>query len=93
VTGDSELADRIKDDYRTADLDDRTRLLMDYAVLVTRSPKEVSRETIDGLRGAGWTDEQVLLTTQIVGFFNYYTRMVDALGVEPEDFMGAAPTD
>jgi len=28
-----------------------------------------------------------------VGFFNYYTRMVDALGVEPEDFMGAAPTD
>jgi len=41
----------------------------------------------------GWTDEDVLRATQIVGFSNYYTRMVDALGVEPEDFMGAAPTD
>jgi len=66
---------------------------MDYAVVVTRDPKQVSQETIDGLRGAGWTDEEVLRATQIVGFFNYYTRMVDALGVEPEDFMGAAPTD
>jgi hypothetical protein len=22
-----------------------------------------------------------------VGFFNYYARMADALGIEPEDFM------
>jgi uncharacterized peroxidase-related enzyme len=93
VTKDDELADRVKADYRTADLDHKTRLLMDYAVLVTRDPKRVTRATIDGLRAVGWTDDQVLRATQIVGFFNYYTRMVDALGVEPEDFMGAAPTD
>jgi len=93
VTGDDELADRVKDDYRSAKLDDKTRALMDYAVLVTRGPKQVSRETIDGLRAAGWTDEEILRATQIVGFFNYYTRMVDALGVEPEDSMGVAPTD
>ena len=60
---------------------------------MTRGPKQVSQETIDGLRRSGWTDEDVLGATQIVGFFNYYTRRVDALGVEPEDFMGAAPTD
>ncbi len=60
---------------------------MDYAVLLTREQHKVTQETIDGLRESGWTDEQVLSATHIIGFFNYYTRMVDALGVEPEDFM------
>ncbi len=80
----------MKLDYRQADLDDKTRALMDYAALVTRDPHQVTRETIDGLRELGWSDEQVLTATHIVGFFNYYTRLVDALGVEPEDFMKAA---
>ena len=37
-----------------------------------------------------WDDddlEDVLNAVQVVGFFNYYNRMVDALGVEAEDFM------
>ena len=68
---------------------------MDYAALVTRDPHQVNRDTIQGLRHLGWTDEQILTATHIVGFFNYYTRLVDALGVEPEDFMkaGSAPQD
>ncbi len=82
----------MKLDYRQADLDGKTRALMDYAVLVTRDPHQVTRETIDGLRDLGWSDEQILTATHIVGFFNYYTRLVDALGVEPEDFMKAPDT-
>lgn len=78
-------------DYRRAGLDVRTRALLDYAVLMTRDAHDVSRETIDGLREAGWSDEEILLATHIAGYFNYYTRMVEALGVEPEDFMRESP--
>jgi alkylhydroperoxidase family enzyme len=60
---------------------------MDYAVQVTRDPHRVDQRTIDGLRELDWSDEQILSATHIIGFFNYYTRLVDALGVEPEDFM------
>jgi alkylhydroperoxidase family enzyme len=60
---------------------------MAYAVLVTRNQHRVNRNTIDGLRAHGWTDEQILSATQIIGLFNYYTRMVDALGCDLEDFM------
>ena len=74
-------------DYREADLDRQTRRLMDYAIQVTRDPHGVDDITTDGLREAGWSDEHILHATHIIGFFNYYTRMVDALGVEPEDFM------
>ncbi len=42
---------------------------------------------IDELRVRGLTDEDMLNVAEITGFFNYYNRLVDALGVEPEDFM------
>lgn len=76
-------------DYRQADLDAATRGLLDYAVELTRRPAG-SQEKIDGLRGLGWSDGQILQATHITGFFNYYTRMVEALGCEPEDFMETA---
>lgn len=66
---------------------------MDYAVQVTRDPHRVDDATVDGLREAGWSDADILHATHVIGFFNYYTRMVDALGVEPEDFMQSEPGD
>ncbi len=68
-------------------MDEKTRALLDYAALVTRDVHQVTDETIENLRRVGWSDAQILHATHIIGFFNYYTRMVEALGVEPEDFM------
>jgi uncharacterized peroxidase-related enzyme len=91
VTGDAGLARTVIRDYREADLDEPTRALLDYAVLVTSHPERVSDSTIDGLRGHGWDDAEILTATQIIGFFNYYARLADALRVEPEDFMVKDP--
>ena len=87
MTKDKELAEQIKRDYRQAKLDHKTRALLDYAVQVTRDLHSVSQQTINSLREAGWSDEDILSATHIIGYFNYYTRLADALGVEPEDFM------
>lgn len=91
MTSDGELAERVKDDYRTAALDARTRLLLDYAILMTRDVHAVEDATLAALRAAGWRDEDILHATHIAGFFNYFTRLVEALGVEPEEFMGPVP--
>lgn len=64
---------------------------MDYAVAITRGPTSTARRDIDELREAGWTDAQILTATEVVGFFNYYVRMVEALGVEPEPEMERDP--
>ena len=61
--------------------------MLDYAVLITRDVHRITKETIEGLHRAGLSDEDILNIAEIAGFFNYYNRMVDALGVEPEDFM------
>ncbi len=86
------LATRIRRDYRGAPLDPKTMALLDYAVQVTRAPETLTPESIDELRDQGWSDEEILTATEIIGFFNYYARMAEALGVDPEDFMERDPT-
>ncbi len=88
---DDALVDQVKDDYRKAKLDLRTRAIMDFAILVTDDPHAVTPATVDDLRSKGLTDEHLLDVVQIAGFFNYYNLMADALGVEPEDFMPQQP--
>lgn len=87
MSKDETLAEHVKRDYRQAALDPKTRALLDFAVQVTGEPLSVTAETINALRVVGWTDEEILTATHIIGFFNYYARLADALGIEPEDFM------
>ena len=51
---------------------------------VTRDATKVTPRDLDALRAHGFSDEDILSAVQIIGFFNYYARMADALGVEPE---------
>lgn len=64
---------------------------MDFAVRLTRAPTGVGAADIDELRGLGWDDAQILTAVEVIGFFNYYVRMAEALGVEPEPEMTRDP--
>jgi uncharacterized peroxidase-related enzyme len=81
------------DDYRQAEWDPSTRMLLDFAVQVTVDPHAGGDAAIEALRGAGWSDAAILEAVQVIGFFNYYNRLVDALGVEPEPEWAAESTD
>lgn len=87
MTGDDELAEAVKKDYRGAPIDAKTRLILDFAVRLTLEPRAVDRDSVEVLRAGGWTDEEILTAAHIVGFFNYYVRLAEGLGVEPEEFM------
>jgi len=72
------------DDYRQSAQEPRLRLLLDFAVQVTLDVHTVHAARIAELREAGWEDAAILEAVEIIGFFNYYNRMVDALGVRAE---------
>ena len=76
------------EDYRQAVLDAPLRLLLDFAVQVTLDVHAVDEERVAALRAVGWEDAAILEAVEIIGFFNYYNRMADALGVEPEPEWG-----
>jgi alkylhydroperoxidase family enzyme len=52
--------------------------------MVTRDATKVTPQNLAALRAEGFSDEDILDAVEIIGFFNYYARMADALGVEPE---------
>ena len=47
----------------------------------------MTRGDLDRLRGLGLDDPAIHDAVQVVAYFNYITRIADALGVEPEDFI------
>jgi uncharacterized peroxidase-related enzyme len=81
VTLDETFAQALRRDWRSVDLAPADRAMLEYVEMVTRDATQVQPETLDGLRGAGFTDEAILQITMITAWFNYINRMADALGV------------
>lgn len=78
---------RIATDFRTADLDDTTKAMLEFAVKVTEAASSVTPIDLDRLRDYGFTDEALFAIVEVVGFFNYVNRIADAFGVELDDFL------
>ena len=74
-------------DWRTADLSDADKALCAYAEKLTLRQGAMGPDDLDVLRGHGFDDTAIHDATQVVGYFNYITRVADGLGVEPEDFI------
>lgn len=86
-----QLTDRqiaqIVTDFQTADIDETTKAILEFAVKVTKAAPTITPADLDRLRGYGLTDEALLAIVEIVGFFNYINRIADAFGVELDDFL------
>lgn len=90
MSRDDELAEQVKADFRTSKLDAEHMALCEWAVKLTLTPAECRREDIEGLKKAGWTEEQVVSAAQIIGYFNHLNRLADGLGVDLEPEMNPA---
>ncbi|HSL82650.1 MAG TPA: hypothetical protein VLF66_07725 [Thermoanaerobaculia bacterium] len=74
----------VKGDYREADLSPADRAMLDYAVKLTREPWKMTAADVEALRAHGFDDVAVHDVAQVAALFNYYTRLADGLGVDPE---------
>lgn len=81
------MARQLAYDYRTADLNARERSLCEFAVKLTLDPSGVMADDLEPLRQHGFSDEQITVATQVIGYFNYINRIADGLGVDREDWM------
>ena len=71
-------------DYTTAPITAQERVMLDYAVKLTRDATKIGKEDHDRLRAAGFEDKAILQITLIAAWFNYINRVADALGVGRE---------
>ena len=77
----------IASDWRGARLSEGDRALCRFAEKLTRRQQDCGRADIEELRAHGFDDRAIHDAAQVIGYFNYITRVADGLGVEPEDFI------
>ena len=58
--------------------------MLDYAIALTEAPAKMRREQVETLRGHGFDDVAIHDIVQITALFNYYNRLADGLGIDPE---------
>jgi uncharacterized peroxidase-related enzyme len=81
VTLDEDLVKTLQEDYTRAPLDRRDRLMLDFAVQITRDATRIRPSDLEVLRREGFDDRAILQITLIASWFNYINRVADALGV------------
>lgn len=81
VTLDETLCEAIRKDWRTAELDEADRVMLDYVEKLTKAPASVWRDDIDALHAVGFDDTAILQINLIASWFNYINRVADGLGV------------
>ena len=83
LSGDPQLGEMIAFNYRVAELDTRQRSMLDFSWKLTKTPEDISEDDRQGLRDAGFTDQDIFDITDVTGFFNYTNRMAHGLDMMP----------
>lgn len=58
--------------------------MLDFAARLTRTPSAVQAGDLDALREHGFDDAAIHDIAQVTALFNYYNRLADGLGIDPE---------
>lgn len=81
---DADLAARLKHDYRTADLTEQDRRMLEFVEKLTLDPWLLARKDVAALQDAGFPDATILHIVLGSAHFNYLNRMADGIGIRFE---------
>ena len=81
------LKEQLVRDFKSADISDPDKAILDYAAKLTKEPISISGSDVSDFRTAypDLTDHMLHDIVQVVSYFNYVNRLADGLGVELEE--------
>ena len=79
------IADQVAINYRKADISPREKAMLDFAMKVCESGAEVDEADYETLHQHGFSDEDIWDIGAITGFFGLSNRMVNVIGMRPND--------
>jgi len=80
-------------DFRTAQLSEADRTMLEFAEALTLEPGAMSHQHIQRLRDVGFGDTAIHDIVQVTALFAYYNRLADGLGIDDEPEWQAGPQD
>ena len=92
LLGETETAEKVKQDITKAPVSDKMKALLTIASMVRESGKAVTKEAIENAKAEGATDIEIHDTVLIAALFCLYNRYVDGLATvtptDPEFYKG-----
>ena len=85
LTEDEHLSSEFATTWRTFDLDEKTRTLLEYAEALTKAPATIDDAVFESLRSSGWSEQAIYEATALASFFNFSGRMEAASGLPPDE--------
>ena len=79
------LADQLVANYRTADINDAHRAMLDVAVKLTERPAEIEADDFETLREAGFSEEAIWDIGAVTAVFNLSNRMAMFADMRPNE--------
>ncbi|WP_280190948.1 peroxidase-related enzyme [Delftia sp. PS-11] len=90
------LADQVAVNYRKADISERQRAMLDFAMKVSQRSHEISEADFQALYPHGFDDEDIWDIAAITAFFGLSNRMASFAGMQPNPeffLMGRMPRE
>lgn len=82
-SGDPALGELMVMNYRAADLSERHRAMLDFAVKLTTSNDAIDEPDRQALRDAGFSDKEIWDIANVAGFYNMTNRVAAAVDMQP----------
>jgi uncharacterized peroxidase-related enzyme len=80
-----ELADQLVANYRTAEISEKHRRMLDLAVKLTESMEEVEESDFERLREVGYSKKAIWDIGSVTSFFNLSNRMAHLADMRPNE--------
>ena len=77
------IADQIATNYRKADITDRQKAMLDFAVLVSQKAQEVGEADFDTLKQHGFSEDDIWDIAGISAFFGMSNRLANVTSMRP----------
>jgi|TARA_B100002003_G_scaffold207016_1_gene201100 uncharacterized peroxidase-related enzyme len=75
-------------DYRTADVEQAERAMLDFAAKLTLTPQQMEEADVQALRGHGFDDRAIHDIVVVAAYYAFVNRVADGLGVALEPGRG-----
>jgi uncharacterized peroxidase-related enzyme len=79
------VADRVDADYRQADITERQKAMLAFALKVARKASEIVDEDFAALRAHGFSDEDIRDIGDMAAFFALSNRTANLISLRPND--------
>lgn len=83
LSGDPVFGEQIAHNWRTAALNERQTVMLEFAVKLTESPDKMTQSDRDRLAAAGFSERDIWDIAATAGFFNMSNRVASATDMMP----------